>query len=334
MGAVLDEAAFFRDADFQVNDSELFKAVAPRVVPGGQVIIASTPWAQLGLLYELYERNHGHAVDAIAAHAPTLVLRDDAHTRQLVERERERDPDNAAREFDAEPMAAGTSEFFDAQAIKQCTDEEMELVLEPDPLSQCGLDTGFRKDPSAAVIVRPNGQTVEVAECIEIRPPAGGRLVPSETIVSLLARAKYHRCQGVVADQHYIETIREHAHGLVLTEAPAGLNGKVDVFTTARTLLLEGRVRIPAGNKRLIAQLRLVVSKPTPGGQLTITSPRRGGQHGDLVSAFVLAAWACKPWLGYVDDYTPPPPRPNRNSPFPYRAPPGALWGTHRNRIR
>ena len=58
-----------------------------------------------------------------------------------------------------------------------------------------------------------------------------------------------------------------------------------------RALLHESKVRIPAGNRRLLQQLRQVVSKPTPGGQLTITSPRRGGAHGDLASAFVLAAW-------------------------------------------
>jgi hypothetical protein len=290
---VLDEAAFFRDADFQVNDGELFKAVAPRVVPGGQVVIASTPWAEAGLLFELYDRNHGHPVDAIAAHAPTTLLRDDEHTRQLVERERERDPDNAAREFDAVPMSSGTSEFFDPSAIKQCTDDNLPLVLEPAG-GTLGLDTGFRKDPSAGVVVRLVGTLYEVAECVEIRPPAGGRLVPSETIAKLLARATHHRCKVVAADQHYAETVREHVTrgGLRLREAPGGILGKLEVFTRARSALHEGKVKIPGGNTRLISQLRQVVSKPTPGGQLTITSPRRGGAHGDIASAFVLGLWA------------------------------------------
>lgn len=295
-GAVLEEACFFRGSDSVINDLEIFKAVSPRIVPAGQLIIPSTPWTESGLLYDLCERNHGNPVDALAAHAPTLVLRNDEHTRELVEKERERDPENAAREFDAEPMVSGTSDFFDLQAIKQCEDENLPLVLTPQlPNDACGvmgLDTGFRKDPSAGVVVRRNGDIYEVAECVEIRPPKGGRLVPSVTLVQLFARAKHHRCGVAVADGHYIETVREHSGGIELQEAPAGVAGKVGAYTDARRMINEGLVRIPAGNKRLLAQLRQVVQKPTPGGQLSITSPRRGGAHGDLASAFVLALWS------------------------------------------
>ena len=56
----------------------------------------------------------------------------------------------------------------------------------------------------------------------------------------------------------------------------------------------EGRIKLPK-NPRLIRQLKEVVAKPTPGGGLSITSPRRkGAGHGDLVSALVLAIWEAK----------------------------------------
>jgi hypothetical protein len=128
IGAVLDECAFFRDSDFQVNDAELFKAVAPRIVPGGQAILASTPWLEAGLLFDLFVANHGHPTTCLAVHAPTVLLRGDERTRQLVERERERDPDNAAREFDAEPMGAGAGVFFDPAAIKAAVVELSEAA--------------------------------------------------------------------------------------------------------------------------------------------------------------------------------------------------------------
>lgn len=298
VGAALDEAAFFRDADYAVNDDEIFKAVAPRVLPGGQVVIASTPWGESGLLYRLYDENLGNPGAALAAHAPTLLLRDNELTRELVERERERDPENAEREFDATPMPGGSAEFFDAQVIAQCTDEALPLLVRPahgrafpDPAT-LGLDTGFRKDPSAGVVVRKIGDLFVVAETVEIRPEAGKRLVPSLTVQALLARGTEHRCGAVACDQHYVETVREHAGSIDLIEAPGGMPGKVEVYTHCRTLMKEGKVRIPAGNKRLLAQLRQVTSKPTSGGGLTISSPRRGGAHGDLVSAFLLGLWA------------------------------------------
>ena len=60
VAAVLDEVAFFTDDAYVVNDRDIYEAVAPRVtVPGGFVAISSTPWAQLGLLYERHQLNWG-----------------------------------------------------------------------------------------------------------------------------------------------------------------------------------------------------------------------------------------------------------------------------------
>lgn len=295
--AVLDEACFFRDGSYAINDEEIYKAISPRIAPGGQLIVPSTPWAESGLLYEFFKRNYGHPVDALAAHAPTLVLRDDDHIREQVERERERDPDNAAREFDAVPMSAGTGAFFDHAMIAACIDDDLPDVLAPIEGVRLwqGLDTGFRKDPSAAVIGRQGrapGSRVEVAEVVEIAPTPGKPLVPSVTIKALLDRARHHRCTNVIADQHYIESVREHASGFSLVEAPGGAPGKVEAHLAARTMINEGRVRISAKHTRLLAQLRDIVARPMPGGTISISSPRRAGAHGDIASAFVLVLWA------------------------------------------
>jgi hypothetical protein len=66
---------------------------------------------------------------------------------------------------------------------------------------------------------------------------------------------------------------------------------QASTHTWARALLHEGRLRLP-NHPRLLQQLRDVVSKPTPGGGLSITSSRRAGTgHGDLVTAMVLAVY-------------------------------------------
>lgn len=118
----LDEVAFFRNASFVVNDAELFRAGSARVLPGGQTIVASTPWAKSGLLYDLHAENWGHPKTALVAHAPTLVMNPSDMARTLVEREMARDPDNAAREFSAEFMASGTTDFFPSDLIESCVD--------------------------------------------------------------------------------------------------------------------------------------------------------------------------------------------------------------------
>lgn len=314
VGAVLDESAFFRDADFVVNDEELFKAIAPRVVPDGQVVIASTPWADAGLVYDTFTRNHAHPVDAIAAHAPTTLLRDDDHTRQLVERERTRDPDNCAREFDAQFVSGAGAEFFGAADVALA----LQKGATPRPVGHgqrivLGLDTAFRKDPTAGAVVTVAADgTVSVLDMIEIRPPPNGRLVPSETIKALVERATALGATELVCDQHYIETVREHCGALRVVEAPGGQQGKADTHIVTRTALREARVSIPPECNRLAVQLRQVIGKPQPGGGISITSPRRGGAHGDIASGFVLACWLLVGQAGPLTSHTAPDPTPER----------------------
>ena len=307
VGAVLDESAFFRDEDYAVNDGELFKAVAPRILPGGQTILASTPWAEgQGLLYDLFQANFGAPRTALAAHAPTLLLRDDERTRAIVERERERDPDNAAREFDAVFMSAGSGLFFDPTAIDAAIDSSLRIPLPhaPGDATTAGADFGFRSDSSALAVTRFDGELYRLADLVELRPARGRPLAPSAVVASFADTTRRYGVPAVIADRHYEEAIREHlaTHGLRLTPAPDGLRGKIETYTRARALLHEGRVRLPE-HPRLVAQLKAIVSRPTPGGGLTISSPRRaGGGHGDLVSALVLALAALPgthvpPWM-------------------------------------
>lgn len=295
VGALLDESAFFRDEGYQINDAELYRAVAPRVLRGGQVIVASTPWAEAGLLFDFYRRNFGTPTDAICAHAPTLLLRDDEHTRLYVQRERARDPANASREFDAEFMPSGTGTFFDSRAIKGSTDEALVLPVKRDPnwYVSIGADFGFRSDSSALVVVQRSPDLFIVSDVVELIPGRDKPLVPGEVVRDFAGVVQRYQADYIVADGHYRESIAEHlnAYSLALNDAPDGALGKSETHQVVRALLHEGKLRLP-NHDRLLRQLHELVSKPTPGGGISITSPRwRTGGHGDLVSALVLAVW-------------------------------------------
>ncbi len=294
VGAVLDECAFFRDESFVVNDAEVFKAVAPRVMTNGQIVVSSTPFAETGLLFDLFTANHGDPHTCLAAHAPTTLLRDDARTRSMVERERERDPDNALREFDAQFMASGAGLFFDANAIEKAVDRTIALPLTPTfgTIVSAGADFAFRTDSSALIVVHksPDG-VATVADIIERKPGKGEPLKPSEVVQEFAATLKRHGANYLRSDGHYRQAIEEHlyTHALSFVAAPEGATGKLETHTRARALLHEGKVRLP-NHPRLLKQMRELISRPTSGGGLSISSPRwRTGGHGDLVSALVLA---------------------------------------------
>lgn len=288
----LDECAFFRDSSFKVNDEELFRAGSARVLPGGQTIIASTPWAEAGLLHRMWKTRPS---DTTVIHAPTLALNDSETTRAIIERARQSDPDNARREFDAEFMTSGTTVFFEGATIDAAmTDEPFEL--RPGDRIAAGGDFGFLSDSSALMMLALRDGILHVYAAIEERPEGGVPLKPSRT-VARFAETIGGKCSYVMCDGHNLAAILEHFEEHGLTYAPAPTTPS-ETHVRARMLLREGKVRIHRPNlgeelvQRLEMQMRQVHGKPTSGGRMSIIYPQwaKGG-HGDLVAAFVLAVW-------------------------------------------
>lgn len=291
----LDECAFFRDASSKINDADIFAAASPRVLPGGQTILASTPWAEAGLLYDFHKRNFGKPTDALAVHAPTLLLHDSEMTRTIVAREKLRDPENARREFDAEFMTGGTTVFFESVTLDAMLVDQL-FVIQPGDIIGAGGDFAFRSDSSALLMVAKRGDDLHFFDGTEERPEPGKPLKPSRT-VSRFSEIIAGRCDYVTADQHHRSSIEEHLteSGLVYSPAPAT---PADNYVRTRQLLREGRVFVHKANlppelvTRLVQQLRETQGRPTPGGGMSIMHPRwaKGG-HGDLADAFTLALW-------------------------------------------
>ncbi len=286
----LDECAFFRDSTSKVNDKDIYEAGISRVLPGGQCILGSTPWAKAGLLYEFWRDNYGKPETALVAHAPTLLLNDTPTTRDVVELERKRNPDNAKREYDAMFMESGTTVFFESSTVDAATTDEA-FVVQPGDVIAAGGDFGFRADSSALLMVAKRGDTLHVFDGAEERP-TDEPLKPSVTVATF-AKLIAGRCDYLMADGHYREAIAEHLerHGLAYAAAP---NQPSDTYVRARMLLREKRVQIHPlpFRDRLVQQLREVQGKPTAGGGMSIMHPRWAlGGHGDLAAALVLALW-------------------------------------------
>lgn len=298
-GAFLDESCFFYGTDHKVNDQEIFASIMPTVLPGGQVLIMSTPFAEAGLLYDLYKENYGHPKWALAAYAPTLMMRpDDANLAALIEQERQRDPINAQREYDGEFLPSTANRFFDSRAIDLAMldgDEPRHIARNTGLPCAFGGDFAFISDASALVGVQRNGEIYEVFLLHERLPSKGKPLVPSEVVAEFAQLITANGGHALMADAHYRESVREHLNAtkLPLIPRPEGADGKAQTYLLTRQLLNQGRIRLPH-NDRLARQLRDVTASPTSGGLLNIQTARYAtGGHGDLVSSLVLAIWSC-----------------------------------------
>lgn len=297
--AGFDEAAFFRDESTGVvNDAELYRAVLQRVVPEGQAWLVTTPWvAGIGLVEEFIGKEFGTHEHALCAVAPTRALNPHWDPDGTIERDlREQDPDAAEREIDAVPMAAGSALFFSPEAINAAVDPSRPLEAPPrgDRVYGAGGDLGLRRDSSALAIAETDGQRFAVAFLDELRPTQGTPLKTSAVVAHFAPSMARYGCAELTMDAFEREAAAEHLapFGMSPIAAPEGQHGKAESYLLFRRLLHEGRLALP-NHPRFLRQLRDIVSKPQPGGGLSVTSPRKtGGGHGDLVSAAVAAVWA------------------------------------------
>lgn len=285
VGAVMSEAAFFRDEQYAINDIEIYKAIAPRIVEGSQLTIESTPWAALGLLHEFVKGNYGDPSTCIAAVCPTTLLR--PSMAKIVERERTRDPDNASREFDAVEMAAGSDAFFDPGACDEAM--KMKRPARRADYYFAGGDIGLVSDSSALATIGVYGERMFLVDLFELRPKPGSPLKLSEVIHAFAERLRLFGLDAFVADGYSREAAREWAgrEGILILPRPEGADSVAVSFTATRSAINEGLLGL-IDHARLRAQFRAVVARPMSGGGMRITMPRRGG-HGDLLSALTCA---------------------------------------------
>jgi hypothetical protein len=299
LGFGLDEAAFFQDANHKVNDRDIFEAQETRIVPGGQGVVASTPWAEDGLLFEKYERNWDNPVDCLVAHAPTALMRVDALILEMV-RIAYADPtkkENAEREFGARFVKTHAMQFFDGATLDAVfVDEPLPEVQVGDQVT-AGGDLGFIRNSSAVAVALLRAEHYQLAE-LEERKPEGEPLKPSVVCKDFAGIIRRRQGKTVMSDNHArasaleafeAEAIEAHGEQIAILEAP----DPSETFVNVRTKMREGKVRVSKHHplaERLRTQLKAVRSRALAGGKLSISMPQAAdGSHCDLVPATVLA---------------------------------------------
>lgn len=298
VSAVLDEAAFFRDESAAVNDQELFRAASPRILPGGLLVVASTPWSESGLLHSEFTRNHGHPVTALAAHAPTLLMRaNDPAVVEIVRREEQRDPENARREYGAQ-FAATSEALFDAQDIDTCVIEgqgDRERV--PGVSYGFGLDLAVRHDFTVALVGhkelrrRDAGPPVEflIVDLARHWAPEKTRKLDVDALEGELAAIAVRYRAKVDADGWAFDFLeaRMRGRGIVCEQqsmAPAEQTRRASALAAA---IRQHRVELP-DNAELVRQLKLLRVTRSAGGHMRFAAPDRRGAHDDYAKALLL----------------------------------------------
>ena len=302
VAGLLDEASFMRDEESgQVNDAEVYRSIAPRIITGGTLAVISTVWTASGLLWERVQKNHGKPTTALACIAPTLVMRDDDTIRNVVSAERERDPLSASREFDCIPLES-ESTLFDPADIDAAVDDREETPRVPDRKHAMAVDLATRSDFSVALVghrrlISRAGQPpldqlyVDCARCWQ--PTRIGKMLKRKIDVEELEEeiakvAQHYRC-SILADGWSFDFFeaRCRARGLVLTEASMAPSEQSKRASLLSAYFRQRRIRLP-NNPELIKQLKNLRITRTSGGNSRFAAPSGRGQHDDFPKALLL----------------------------------------------
>jgi hypothetical protein len=122
IGIICDEGAFYYSDEFSANaDAEILNAVRPGLATtGGPLIIASSPYAKRGVLYETHKRHYGNHGDPLI-----LVARGTSRefnpslAQSVVDRALERDHAAASAEYLA-TFRSDIESFVSREAVEAC----------------------------------------------------------------------------------------------------------------------------------------------------------------------------------------------------------------------
>jgi hypothetical protein len=301
---IADELAFwFTDAAFVNPDVEVLAAARPGLLTTrGPLIMASSPYAKMGVLWDTYRKHYGPdgAPGVLVAKGTTRDFNQTIPQAEI-DRELERDRARNSAELLAE-FRGDLESYVSVELVESCVGDYHEMAPAAGVNYYAFTDpSGGSDDSFTLAISHRDGERV-VIDCIrEVKPPFS----PEQVIIDLVSVIKSYHCSRVTGDryggQFPQEQFRKRGVSYVVSEKV-----KSDIYVDFLPLLNSGRVMLPRNEKlvRQLCSLERTVARGT--NHESIDHPRQRGMHDDVCNsvagAAVLAAKRAYPsnldWVG------------------------------------
>jgi hypothetical protein len=277
-----DEVAFWRSEESSANpDVEIMRAVRPGLasIPNAVLLLASSPYAKKGELYNAFRRYHGKDDARVLFWKAPTELMNSRVDKRIIEEARESDPESARAEYDAE-FRDDLADYITREAIDAVTMwGRHELPPEPSITYSAFIDpSGGVSDSMTLAVAHLSADAVCVLDAVlEVRPPFDPTIAVEECTALLnrfsVTRAISDRYSGEWARARFAE------HGIALEQSA---RPKSDIYHDLLPLLNARRVEL-LDNHRLAAQLVGLERRTSRQGKDSIDhSP---GGHDDLANA-------------------------------------------------
>jgi hypothetical protein len=285
IAVLADEAAFWYSDEFSANtDSEILNAVRPGLATtGGPLIIASSPYARRGVLWETHRRHFGKNGD------PRILVAQGASRdfnpllpQSVVDRAMERDRAHATAEFLAQ-FRSDIETFVSYEVVRACVGDYLEAAPVSGHRYSAFVDpSGGSADSFTMAISHREGERIFIDAIREIQPPFS----PEAVITEFAALCKSYRVRKIVGDKYAGEFPRELFRKRDV-DYRCSDKTKSDLFRDLLPLLNSGRIVLPKSD-RLVNQICGLERRVARSGKDSIDhSP---GSHDDLANAVAGAA--------------------------------------------
>ena len=280
--AVIDELAHLRTSDVSANpDTEVIKAVRGGLlnIPGSMLIAGSTPYAQRGVLYDMFRRHYGQdnprALVWKAASWEMNPQLDAAEIKQAYDEDPAGADSELGANFRTDVAAFVSREVVDAVTVPGRFElpymTGCHFVAFTDP-------SGGSADSFTLAISFMNKDGVAVLACVRERKPP---FSPEAVVEEFSALLKSYGIRSVTGDRYAGAWAREPwvKNGIqyMLSDKPAS-----DIYKDFLPKLMSGQVELldhPVLYKQLVELERRVAR----GGKDSISHPPRG--HDDVINS-------------------------------------------------
>jgi hypothetical protein len=295
IACIADELAYWYTENSYANpDIEVLNAVEPGLATtGGPLILASSPHARRGVLWETYRTHYGAQGDALTlvAHGASKTFNSTLPQR-VVDRALEKDRARGSAEYLAE-FRTDVEGFVALEVVEACVGDYREQQPAADNSYEAFVDPSGGSDDSFTLAISHRNyrnDCVVIDAVREVRPPFS----PEQVIGDFAALLKSYRVSSVTGDRYAGEFPRElfRKHGISYELSTLT---KSELFRDFLPLLNSVRVTLPR-HDRLVAQIVSLERRVSAVGKETITHPPNG--HDDLANAVAGAASASQ-YPGY-----------------------------------
>ena len=280
IAALCDEAAFWSDEDGSNPASEVIAALRPAMatIPGSMLLVASSPYAKRGPLWDAFRKFYGTAGNVLVWRASTRTMNPQV-AQDIIDEAYERDELSAKSEYGAE-FRSDLDSYITRETIDELT------VPGRHELPALGAEQYFAfVDPSGgssdsmtlAVTHRAPNNTGVLDAVREYRPPFS----PEAVVKDCAALLKTYDVTTVEGDRYAGEWTRERFREHGISYEPAD-RSKSDFYRDLLPIMNSGRCEL-LDHKRLAAQLCALERRTARSGRDSID--HGPGGHDDVANA-------------------------------------------------